>query len=789
MLNFSKKFVSLGREYSSYLKHVNAPLFRKSFVLSEKPEYAEILITGLGFYRLFVNGKEITKGILAPYISNPDDIVYYDNYDLVPFLVKGENVIGVMLGDGMLNTITHTWNFDSSVFVSAPKLAFTFEAKAGGETVSFEADSMKCSESAVTFNNHRAGVHYDARLEKDGWDRQGYDDSDASVWRTPIKSDMPRGAARLCDADPIALRSEIAPVKVWKGEAGDYKERPDIYKGDVGEGPLPPYGEPPKSGGYIYDFGKNTSGIYRLVIKNAKPGQVISIQCAERLDKQGRVDYSNIDFYPDGYSQRDIYICRGDKEEEVFEPPFVYHGCRYLYVHGITEEQAKPELITYLEMNTELRDLASFECSDEVSNKIYAVCDNSDKSNFHYFPTDCPHREKNGWTGDAAASCEHMVMTLSVERSYREWMNNIRAAQSEDGHIPGIVPTNGWGFAWGNGPAWDRVIFYLPYYTYIYRGRTEMITENAHMMLSYLELITRVRDKRGIVNWGLGDWCPCGRQGAGGYAVPTGFTNGVMIMDMCRMAVTMFDAVGLTLHSAFAKKLGQEMKEAVRARYLDTATMTIEGRSQSGQAMAIYYDLLEEGEKAQALRVLLDLISEKGDFMSVGYLGIRALFYVLSESGEAELAYKLITRPEAPSYGYIVNSGMTSLPEEIITCPPEEYHGSLNHHFFGDVKLWYLREVCGIKVNPFGDDPDEIVIKPHFLAALSYAKGSYEARSGKISVEWKRDGDKVLLSVHTEGDLHVRAELCDGYVFAREYRTYPNDAAHLMDAVCIRKTV
>lgn len=151
MLPFSKKFVAVGTEYSSYAKHIRAPLFRKSFTLDCPLQSAEILITGLGFYQLFVNGKDITKGFLAPYISNPDDIVYFDRYDLKPYLTEGENVIGVILGDGMQNAVTGVWDFDKAPFVSAPKLALTVSV----DGYIFEADSFVCTEGPITFNNHR----------------------------------------------------------------------------------------------------------------------------------------------------------------------------------------------------------------------------------------------------------------------------------------------------------------------------------------------------------------------------------------------------------------------------------------------------------------------------------------------------------------------------------------------------------------------------------------------------------------------------------------------------------
>lgn len=130
-----------------------------------------------------------------------------------------------------------------------------------------------------------------------------------------------------------------------------------------------------------------------------------------------------------------MYILKGEGEE-VFEPVFTYHGFRYCVVLGITEEEATEELLTFIVQNSALCEIGSFRCSDETTNKLQAMTRNSDLSNFYYFPTDCPHREKNGWTGDAALSAEHILMNLDAVNSYREWLRNIHAAQRADGALP-----------------------------------------------------------------------------------------------------------------------------------------------------------------------------------------------------------------------------------------------------------------------------------------------------------------------------------------------------------------
>lgn len=762
------EFVCRTYERSSFEKHVPAPIFRKTFHLEDSVSSAELIIGAPGFYELSVNGEPVTKGQLAPYIANPDDLVYFDRYDVAPYLREGENVIGLTLGDGFQNMIDSVWDFDHARHNGSPRFALTLDCDA----VTFTAKDFVCSSSEITFNSYRCGVHVDARLKQDGWKKPGFD---ASSWQAVLPAEMPRGEFRLCEADPINIIREIEAVSIKQGKLVSGPARPDVTESfkDVDIVPVPIDDE----NGFIFDFGINTAGIFRLKIKG-EPGQHIVLQVAERL-KDGAVDPTNISFfYPEGYGQRDVYICRGD-EEEIFVPPFVYHGGRYVYVSGITEEQATEDLLVFLEMHSDLKQRAMLETSDETVNTLWQMALRSDLTNFHYFPTDCPHREKNGWTGDASMSAEHMLFTLEAEHSFTEWMRSVCKAQNAAGALPGIVPTTGWGFDWGNGPAWDSVLFNLPYYTYIYSGQTKIVEESSESMLRYLDYISRQRDARGLVEIGLGDWCPVGR-GADDYLVPLGFTDSVMILDMCRKGEVMFSAIDLPLSASFARTLGDEIRASIRQTYLDPATMLITGHSQSGQAMGIYYNVFDNSEKLQAFEHLLQMIREDDESMNVGFLGGRVIFHVLSDFGYSDLAYHMITKKEYPSYGHLLERGATTLWEMFL--PEGRLSGSENHHFWGDINHWFLRQLAGINVNPRGHQPNRIIIKPHFVEALDWVKGEYNGVHG-IQVEWQRTSDHegINLMVTAEEGLQCDLELPSGYYFKDSGRTYLSDAEAFAD--------
>lgn len=754
-MEFSTRFISATREFTTFEKHVPAPYFRKSFRLESKPKSAEITVCGLGFYELFINGKKITKGYLAPYISNPDDIIYYDNYDLDGLLAEGENVIGVQLGNGMLNAPGgQIWDFHLARYRGAPKLALTFEAEFGnGDEHVFEADgSFLTAPSPVWFDDLRCGVFYDARNEIPGWNEPGFD---FSGWTPALTADKPRGEPELCEADPVVKSAELSPVSVRPAKLAPYTPRADMRGIDTAY-------KPENTEGYLYDFGVNTAGICRLRV-NGAPGQQIELQFCEYLEVDGSPSCANIDFYPDGYSQRDIYICRGG--EECYEPSFTYHGFRYCHVIGITPEQAKPELLTCLVLHSDLTERGSFTCSDDMANTLQQLARRSDLSNFFYFPTDCPHREKNGWTGDAAVSCEHMTLNLSPEKSYLEWLRNIRKAQAADGSLPGIVPTAGWGFAWGNGPAWDCALTWLPYTTYLYRGDKRILRENAAAILRYLHYIGAKRGEDGLIKIGLGDWLQAGREG-NGFTTPLELTDTVISMSICERAAFIFGELGLTLERQFAQGLHAELRAAVRERLVDFGTMTVAGRCQTSQAVAIFYDVFEQGEKQQAFEVLLQIIREKGGHLDVGMIGARVIFHVLSDFGRSDLAFEMITRTDFPSYGFWVANGATSLWEDFER--PGKRPNSLNHHFFGDISNWFITKVAGLRVNPHRVNAREVNIQPAFVAALDFAKAHYDTVAGRVEAEWRRSGGDITLAVTVPAAVKGKIILPAGYVFGGE---------------------
>ena len=730
----SDKFISATKEFTTEHQGVPAPYIRKTFEVSNFKN-AEIYVCGLGFYEFYVNGKEITKGKLAPYISNPDQVVYYDRYDLTNLIKQGKNAFGFLLGNGFLNNPGGKgWLFDQGSFRSAPKLAIAFIVD--GKVV-FEADtSFKTAPSPIIFDDYRMGEHYDAQKEIDGWAKIDFDDS---KWANCIEATTPKGEKRICTANPIKVVKEIKPVRKWRTECGN-----------------------------VYDFGANFSGVVRLKLDSFyAPHQRFKIHHAEVLLEDTVIYKKNIcvpfRFNLDDW-QTDIYYAKDDCFPQIYQPHFTYHGFRYVFIEGIDGAQATDDLVTMLVYCSDFENQNEFICDNPVVNKIQQMTVNSDVSNFHYFPTDCPHREKNGWMGDIALSAEQLFYNFGCKKDLREWLNTVRKAQREDGAVPGIVPTGGWGFAWGNGPVEDFAITELPYYDYMFNGDKSVILDNADMIKKYVEYLKTIRKENGLFEFGLPDWCEAKWKGLDKPLTNIEITDSLVIIDMLKKAEKMFIVIGDNDYAKQLNDFAQSIREDFRKVHLDE-NLFVKGRKQTAQARAIDSGIFTDEEKKTAVKNLVQIIKEDGNRFQTGVAGARVLFHVLADNGYPQLAFDLITQDKYPSYGFWAKEGYDNLPERFFTrrnnSPfPDDglYLQSLNHHFWGFVSGWFYKYLCGLNVNPDYTNCNKIVISPLAVKKVKKLNCKFENNGKQLEYSLVRKGKKVNVTItkNTGFDVEIK---------------------------------
>lgn len=726
-MKFPNQYIRAGSAFSTLEHPVPAPYLRRSFLLDKPISQAELLIGTPGYYEVHLNGTDITKGAMAPYRANPDHYIYFDRYDVRPLLCSGKNTIALILGNGIQNGFgAFIWNFHKAPWRGAPQVSFslTVTYADGTSCVILSDEQTRTAPSPILMDDIHFGEYYDARLEIPNWDIPDFDDS---CWGIAESAPTPRGEPRLCPVEPITVQEELSPV--------------DIF----------PYGN-----GYIYDFGLNGAGVCRLTVR-ADAGQKLTMHHFEQL-VDGTPIYHHIRYHE--LHQDNQYTCSGCGTE-IHVPRFTYQGFRYVYVEGITKEQATNELLTYLVLTSDLNTSGRFRCSDPMANAIQNATVRSDRTNFHYFPTDCPQREKNGWTGDAALSAEQILLNLDAGKSLTEWLHNIYKAMDDQGNLPGIVPTGTWGY--GEGPAWDCVTTSLAYYLYTYYADRTVLEDLAVPLMRQLTFLYRNLNEQDLLCFGLGDWAPPGKEHHE-YATPLRVTATVYGLDMARKASFFYDVLQMPEQKAYSDALASRLANGFRTHLIDHDTLRVDGNTQTGQALALQFGLFTEAEFPAAFDHLLQLIHQYDDHLETGVLGARYLFRLLADHGQEELAYRMITRPDHPSYGSWIVRDATTLWESF--RPETVYGSSMNHHFWGDVSAWFYYYPGGLRINPTGRDVRHVDIAPLFLQALTFAESSHTLPDGEISVKWERSNTQILLQIHAAETLHGIIRLPKGYAFS-----------------------
>ena len=755
----SRKFVAADRKTSTMTFPVPAPYMRKTVELETVPGSARLTVSALGFYRAFVNGKEITRGHLSPYVSNLDDYIYYDEYDIASLLVPGKNVLAFLVGAGFRDPIGgDPWWFNKVPWRGAPAVAFALETEENGEKTVLEADEdVKTAPSPIYLNDLRIGEFYDARNETPGWNEIDFDDS---AWKNAFIVETPRGESRVGIHSPIVVEREIKPVEVRRSLIARFRIAPDED--------MTPYPEDEHAmEGWLFDFGENNAGTVRLRVKG-KRGQKIVLQFGEILDPALKgLDLRNMHYLPIGYDHRSIYILKGDPEGEEYTQSFTYFGFRYCLAIGMTEEQATPDAMTALVMHSDFETVGGIESSEEMVNLMWKATQRANKSNFFHIPTDCPHREKNGWTGDISLSAEQMLLSLSVEDNLREWLYNVRASQTAEGMIPDIIPTGAWGYRNKKlNPLWDKVLVDLPYFIWKYRGSTEVLRENATAIFRLIDLIGELtlHTENGLMPYGFGDWCPFDRVFFD-YLPPEILTGTLGCLEACRRAAKIFDALDMKSRASYVRAIEARLWDSCQKHLVNHETHTALGDCQASQAMAIQLGLFPKDELPLAVQKLVEFVHAKDDLLDVGVIGSRYIFDALSENGYVDLALSTLVTTRYPSIGYCIAQGDTSLPESL--CRPDYPDpGSHNHHFFGDCcSGWFIRALGGVHVNPFDRDASEVFIAPKFASAHESFSCWHKTVRGKLAVDWKRTGSGMRLTLSVPEGLYGEIELPEGWTF------------------------
>ena len=689
-----------------------AAYFRKTFEAKQRIKEARAYIAAAGLYELSINGRQVGDHRLDPMFTRFDRRNLYLTHDVTSLLKQGGNAIGVLLGNGWYNhQSTAVWNFDQAPWRGRPKFCMDIRIVYEDGRVEFISTSQdwKTSLSPVLFNSIYTAEHYDARLEQADWNIFAFDDKE---WKNASCTTAPSQRIVSQQMHPIRDVEMLRTLKMVKLS----------------------------DSAYLFDMGRNIAGVSELTVKG-KPGTEIRLKHAERIGKDGRADLSNIDYHyrPTDNSdpfQTDIFIL-GGKGEETFRARFNYKGFRYVEVTGNQPIELTENSLKAYFMHSDVPVTGSISSSSELLNKIWAATNPSYLSNLFGYPTDCPQREKNGWTGDGHIAIETGLYNFDGITIYEKWLADHQDEQAPNGVLPAIIPTGGWGYHWGNGVDWTSTIAIIPWNIYLFYGDKHLLESVYDNIRQYVDYLNYTYPS-GITDWGLGDWIPIKSRSVKEL---TSSIYYYVDTDILAKAAKLLDRQqDYETYSSLARKI----KDAINARYLNKETGIYCNGTQTELSAPLYWDIVPEQMKSLVAKNLAEKVAKEGT-MDVGLLGSKTILNALSMNGYADLAYQLASKDTYPSWGWWIKNGATTLYENWRIDGKKDI--SLNHIMFGEISAWYYKALGGIYPDPQSPGFKHILLRPNFVSGLDAFEARHTSPYGEIVSSWKKKGKKVSYTV------------------------------------------
>ena len=740
--------------------------FRITFELKEKPEYAKVFLTAHGIYSMSVNGQKVSGTLLAPGFTTYDKRLKYQAYDMTDFLKEGANALSVTVADGWYKGKIALGK--GCEYGEVPGLFMQMEI--------WNPDGTKtqiCSDDAFTYS-FDGPVRYADLFLGECVDARKYDGepSEASFQADSWK---PVIAVKNNHNDFQILTAQNAP------EIEVYAEIPakEILTTPKGE--------------TVVDFGQNMAGTIRVEIA-AEEGEEISFEHGETLDAQGNFTYA---FTDTARAQKDVYISAGRKGE-IFEPEFTYHGFRYVKITG--KADWKPEQFTAKAISSANSVTGSFQCSDEKLNQLQHNIYWSQRSNTIGTPTDCPTREKAGWTGDVVVYGATAVYNQEMAGFFEDWLESIRREQNEAGHVLNTVPLikNYVQQTMAGSLGWGDVILTLPLQLYHSFGNKKALEENYDAMEKWMKAMQKAAyelpgqlpfgvetavDLKGgdsedrhqqnqhyLINTGFhfGDWLVPSVKNEAGFS--DGPASSFLTMNVVDTALLAADADMLSEISGILnrpekaeeyKKYAERVREAFYEELCEE-NGKLKQEMQGNYILALKHHMVPKEIEEKLAKRLAEMIVENENKPDTGFISVAHILDVLCDQGYRGLAWKVLTQNGCPGWIYEVEHGATTMWENWDAIRPDGQvdECSFNHYAFGCVGDFLYRRVLGIQNAGIGYD--KIRLEPGYDFPLEWAEGTYRSVHGEIALQWKKEKDGITISGNVPVNTEAVLVLPDG---------------------------
>ena len=690
-----------------------ASFFRKRFTSNKEIKSARAYIAVAGLYELYINGNKIGEDRLNPMYTRFDRRNLYVSHDVTSQLQNGDNVIGVLLGNGWYNHQSiAVWGFDRAPWRGRPTFCLDLRIIYTDGTVEtvFTDLNWRQSDSPIMFNSIYTGEHYDARLKQDDWIMPGFDDSQ---WHQVVYRSAP--------SDNITSQ-QLRPIR-------NVKTIPTKSLNKI------------NGRTYVFDFGQNMAGVTRIKVTGPE-GTEVRIKHGERLHDSGRLDISNIDVYYRGEKetdpfQTDILILSG-KEEDEFMARFNYKGFRYVEVTANNDIELNHNSLTAYFMHSDVPAIGKIDTSNDLINKLWEATNNAYLSNLMGYPTDCPQREKNGWTGDGHFAIETALYNFDGITIYEKWIDDHRDEQQPNGVLPDIIPTGGWGYGTDNGLDWTSTIAIIPWNIYLFYGDDKLLANTYDNIKRYVNYVDRISVDH-LTSWGRGDWVPVKSNS---NLELTSSVYFYVVTDILAKAAKLFEKENDFIHYS---ELANKIKEAINHKYLNHETGVYANGTQTELSVPLMWKVVPE-EMIEKVAANLARKVEEDDFhLDVGVLGAKALLNALSENGYSESAYKIAVQDTYPSWGWWIINGATTLLENWDLNATKDI--SDNHMMFGEIGAWFFKGLGGIFPDPAFPGFKHIILRPNFIRQLDRFNASFQSPYGIIESKWEWNDNQVFYEV------------------------------------------
>lgn len=730
---------------------INAPIMRKNVNVTKVVKRARLYATARGAYWFYINGQRVGDGYLNPGWTDFRHRIMYNTYDVTQMLRQGNNALGIELGHGWFcddfGWAGAMWGDQYGYKPSA--LAMIKVEYTDGTNETFVTDNTwkVYNGGPLYVNNLYHGVIYDARREVDGWKEPGFNDA---AWEKVAILPPPPASTEIQGYVGLEIKNNITLTAKKMTRIGNR---------------------------FIYDMGQNFAGVPRLKNMKGRKGQTITIHFAEMLYPETvpenprapltreHYERNKGQMYMDNYRSAistDYYTFRGAPEGETFEPPFTQHGYRYISIDGL-DEPLPLEDVEGIVLESVGEQISRYETSNADINQLFNNIVWGQRGNFLAVPTDCPQRdERLGWTGDANVFCRTSTYNMMTGPFFNRWFYTLRDQKSDNGDVGGYYPSLGGtkegaprsGFERGCG--WSDVTITVPWEMYQQYGDLGFVERHYGAMKDYMKFLeSQAKDYIYPDAFYWGDWLA---------PMPTNISmlSTAYFGYDARLMREMAKALGKTDDAVYYDKLYRNISRAFCNYFFDSEGYTIEGNhegtprmdTQTSYLLPLAFLELPEDLQQKAVKHLLEAIKRSNYHLQTGFLGTPLLCNVLSNFGHNDIAYRLYTQTEYPSWLFPVKQGATTMWERWNSYTIKEGFGevsmnSFNHYAYGAIEEWIMSHNLGIQRDENRPGYKHILMQPKIDDTFSFVKGGFRSVYGDISSAWeiKPSGTEIEFTI------------------------------------------